>query len=154
VALIAGNVIACERADRSAEFLAYQGATRAMVAASKMILCAMVYAAVCSVTFVTSLWLPETGVPYPGGYHYCWNYQLRAAATGLGFFGCGWLFSSFLTSPVLAVALPREEGGVTREGTRRAARLAITRALLAVAMACKTANRLLSSSDSGKNPRE
>jgi len=105
VALIAGNVIACERADRSAEFLAYQGATRAMATASKMILCAMVYAAVCLVTFVTSLWLPETGLRIPGGYYHSWNDQLRAAATGLGFFGCGWLFSSFLTSPVLAVTL-------------------------------------------------
>ncbi|MGD0383126.1 MAG: hypothetical protein ABSA77_06355, partial [Thermoguttaceae bacterium] len=37
--LVAGNIISCERADRSAAFLAYQGARRKMVIASKLTIC-------------------------------------------------------------------------------------------------------------------
>jgi ABC-type transport system involved in multi-copper enzyme maturation permease subunit len=65
MALLAGNIIACERTDRSAEFLAYQGASRKMVIGSKLILCTITFILICAISFVLSFWLsplPNMGV--------------------------------------------------------------------------------------------
>ncbi len=103
LALLAGNIIACERADRSAEFLAFQGASRAMIIASKALLCLIVYLAVCSVMIVTRELVPQFDGQMPMQRSYVWSMQFGAAATGLAFWGCCWLLSSFLQGPVPAV---------------------------------------------------
>jgi hypothetical protein len=102
MAILAGNIIACERFDRSAQFLAFQGASRKMVISSKLIICTIAFILVCAITLVLSLCLPWE------------NYKITDmfldviasfALIGFCFFGCCWLWSSLLSSPAIAIAL-------------------------------------------------
>ena len=54
MAILAGNIIACERADRTAAFLAYQGASRKMIIASKLTICVIVFVLIYMVSFIMS----------------------------------------------------------------------------------------------------
>jgi ABC-type transport system involved in multi-copper enzyme maturation permease subunit len=99
IALLAGNIIACERADRSAAFLAYQGAPRKKVIASKLIICTIAFLSICAIYFVLSFWLkirPEEMEHYREA-------KILAAATGFCFFGCCWLFSALFQSTIAAI---------------------------------------------------
>ena len=58
MAIMAGNIIACERSDRSALFLAYQGASRKKVVSSKLIICVFVFILVCMITSALSVLCP------------------------------------------------------------------------------------------------
>jgi ABC-type transport system involved in multi-copper enzyme maturation permease subunit len=100
LALIGGNAIAGERADRSAEFQAYLPLTRGKILAGKLLL-ALAIAAVIWLTNPPILWslVQERNYGPPE--------LLRAfcntAITGLTFFCVAWLFSSFLASPTFSV---------------------------------------------------
>lgn len=104
LALLGGNTIACERADRSAEFLAYLPPSRAKILASKALL-ALVLAAV---VWGTNLLAAEVLAPALSdasldvlGLPNRWP----LAAVGIVVFGAGWLGSSFLTSPTFATTI-------------------------------------------------
>lgn len=97
--LLAGNIIACERVDRSATFLAYQGASRNMVVASKLIICATAFVSICAIHFVLSFWLKIDP-------HKLNDYRIIGiliAATGFCFFGCCWLLSALSSSSVVSI---------------------------------------------------
>lgn len=105
MALLAGNIIACERADRSAEFLAFQGVSRFRILASKTIVCLVGYLAVCAVMIVTRLLLPpEVTVLAKPTWLVCYL-LLTGAATGLAFWGCCWGLSTFQNNPAVAVTV-------------------------------------------------
>jgi ABC-type transport system involved in multi-copper enzyme maturation permease subunit len=100
IALVAGNIIACERADRSAAFLAYQGVTRKKIIISKLIICSLTFMLIYVISFILSFWLEtstfrgtdELRIIYPNFF-----------AIGFYFFGCCWLLSDLMTSPVAAI---------------------------------------------------
>ena len=96
VAMLAGNAIAGERADRSAEFVAYLPLARWHRLASKLILFLITFIAIWAVTFwgANQLTLPaETA-------HIV---DLRVFVINvLVTYSIGWLFTSFLSSPTYA----------------------------------------------------
>jgi hypothetical protein len=101
MALVAGNIIACERVDRSAAFLAYQGASRKMVVASKLIICTMTFISICAIAFVLSFWLEIL----PRETDDFFMIQPFCASIGFCFFGCCWLLSAILMSAVPPIVL-------------------------------------------------
>jgi ABC-type transport system involved in multi-copper enzyme maturation permease subunit len=104
IALIAGNAIAGERADRSAEFLASLPIARNRIIASKLLLIVAVVAAIWATDgglfAVLALVDPaEMGRLFPE-----WPRVFSMfAAAGIAIFGVAWLISSFTTSPMLSV---------------------------------------------------
>ncbi len=100
MALLAGNIIACERADRSAEFLAFQGATRGMVITSKMAICIMAYIVISISAFCTGKLLLGSA-----DFRVWGEFQSVMAVTGVVFWGCCWLLSAAMSSPAIAVTL-------------------------------------------------
>jgi ABC-type transport system involved in multi-copper enzyme maturation permease subunit len=102
MAILAGNIIACERPDRSAEFLAYQGASRKMVIASKLIICVAVFVSIGIIHFGLSFLLPP---PQQLVDKETWNYQFIDYLIGLNFFACCWLMSSMLSGPGFAIVI-------------------------------------------------
>ena len=106
VALLGGNVIAGERADRSAEFLGYLPISRTKALASKLTL---------SLLTIAVIWVPNLAV-------LLWAFvglrevtQVRvnfdvaqmvffAAVTGAVLFSVSWLLSSILESPTFSVS--------------------------------------------------
>lgn len=103
LALLGGNAIACEREDRSAEFLAYLPVSRTRILAGKITLALLV---------VALIWLPNLLILYltaaaagelPTGFEMPWNAFGYAATTGFIFFSVGWLLSSCVEKPVIAV---------------------------------------------------
>jgi ABC-type transport system involved in multi-copper enzyme maturation permease subunit len=109
-ALLGGNVIACERADRSAHFLAYLPPTKARILASKFIVAACALA----VFFGGNLVAIYVIAPLLNAERTNFLYMLgtpSGALTGCALtFGIGWLGSACLekpTFPVLtAIAFP------------------------------------------------
>lgn len=103
VALIGGNAIAGERADRCSEFLYSLPFARRRLLASKLILALAVVVVIWFVNGVTicaliqvplvQLFDHDKLVPFAAGF----------AVTGLTFFCIAWLLSSFGASPVLSV---------------------------------------------------
>jgi hypothetical protein len=100
MAILAGNIIACERADRSAEFLAYQGASQKIVISSKLIICSIAYILICTMSFFLSILI----LPWPE-FEGTWEVQVIAYVIGFCFFGSAWLLSALLSSPAIAVGL-------------------------------------------------
>lgn len=104
LALLGGNAMAGERADRSAEFIAYLPVTRTRRLVSKLSLAfaatALIWGAnllvLLFVGLVPELWRNpgEPDIPIILKY---------VAITGLTFYGVGWLISSFQSSPTFAV---------------------------------------------------
>jgi ABC-type transport system involved in multi-copper enzyme maturation permease subunit len=103
--LLGGNVIACERADRSAEFLAYLPPSRAQVLGSK----ALVSLGAAALIWVPNLLIADLLAPalHDGSVDIAALQQASLrwglAATGILLFGAGWLGSALLDSPAVAV---------------------------------------------------
>jgi ABC-type transport system involved in multi-copper enzyme maturation permease subunit len=105
LAMLGGNTIACERADRSAEFLAYLPPSRARILASKAVLALTVGL----IVWGTNLLVSEVVAPALAGD------RARSVTGGLSrpvllaigvlAFGVAWLGSSFFDSPTYATAL-------------------------------------------------
>jgi ABC-type transport system involved in multi-copper enzyme maturation permease subunit len=100
IALLAGNIIVCERADRSAAFLAFQGVTRRQIIASKLIICTIAFILIYAITHMLSILLKWQ--------HPCYMEDLReiqffSFIIGFCFFGSCWLFSCLLPSPISAI---------------------------------------------------
>ena len=104
IAFLAGFIIAGERRDRSAEFLAYLPPKRSTILASKAILCflwiAFVAIVYILVTEVIVPWISSGEVSIQDGGR---EQFLIDAAYTTSIFGVSWLCSSFLESPVIAV---------------------------------------------------
>ena len=104
IAFLAGFIIAGERRDRSAEFLAYLPPKRSTILASKAILCFLWIAIVAIVYFlVTEVivpWISSGEVAIQDGGR---EDLLLAAGYTASIFGVSWLCSSFFESPVIAV---------------------------------------------------
>jgi ABC-type transport system involved in multi-copper enzyme maturation permease subunit len=106
IAMIGGNLIAGERADRSAEFAAYLPIPKSQSLAAKLLLVAAMAAII---------WLPNAPV------HWCFldeaelsinaraskvaELLLGVAVNGLLLFSVAWLCSSILSSPAISVVL-------------------------------------------------
>lgn len=102
LALLGGNSIACERADRSAEFLASLPIARAHILASKLLLAAL------TVTMILGLNLSLTQVVAPALTEKPLNvWEIPThwwhLLGGVLIFGVAWLGSSFLESPTYAI---------------------------------------------------
>jgi ABC-type transport system involved in multi-copper enzyme maturation permease subunit len=106
VALLGGNAIACERMDRSAEFLAYLPPTRLAIIISKAILAigTALFIWACNLALVYGV-APLSGTLTDD------VIRLRADAVpdltfmAVFLFGVAWLASSFLDSPAIATGI-------------------------------------------------
>lgn len=103
--LLGGYTIACERVDRSAEFLAYLPLSRSRIMAGKIVLPLLAFA------LIWGLNLLILKVTIPGAWLSVAEFREWAlvvlgglAITGLVFFCSGWLLSSALESPTFAIA--------------------------------------------------
>jgi len=104
LALLGGHAIACERADRSAEFLAYLPVARTRILAAKIVL---------ALATMALVWIPNllivqraiAGLPEQGDdfYFAMWTTLGALVITGLTSFCVAWLLSSFLESPTLSI---------------------------------------------------
>jgi ABC-type transport system involved in multi-copper enzyme maturation permease subunit len=103
LALIGGNAIAGERADRSAEFQVYLPLSRAKILAGKLLLvlaiALVIWAINPLIAWSTYSSLRER-VPIPD----MPSFMTNTAVTGLVFFCAAWFFSQFLRSPTFSVA--------------------------------------------------
>jgi len=100
IAVIAGNAIAGERADRAAEFLASLPITRRRILASKLLLSLAIVAVIWGTDAPALLCLKGRGT---------WQVEVGltlgyTAATTSVLFSVAWCLSSFLASPTFAVA--------------------------------------------------
>jgi ABC-type transport system involved in multi-copper enzyme maturation permease subunit len=102
VALLGGYAIAGERADRSAEFLAYLPVSRARRLASKLILAAVVTAFIWAINLAV-LWGLMHWLPWRISVPDDFFTPKYTALTGLVMFGVSWLMSSTQASPSIAV---------------------------------------------------
>jgi ABC-type transport system involved in multi-copper enzyme maturation permease subunit len=104
VALLGGNAIAGERADRSAEFIAYLPLPRTRRLICKLVLafCATVLIWGLNLPVLLILWslFPDELALRIDNAGYIVAY---IAITGLTFYGVSWLISSFQSSPTFAV---------------------------------------------------
>ncbi len=102
-AFIAGNAIAGERADRSAEFAAYLPISRTSAVTSKALLAFGVCLFICLINILTF----HATVPVDGNWPGPDTREVISVAglTALCMFGVAWLFSALLTSPAMA-AIP------------------------------------------------
>ena len=100
---LGGNAIACERTDRSAEFLAYLPISRPRILAGKITL---------SLLCLVLIWVPNLLVlaavqmlePLHLGWSgYPWSMLVIIASTGSLLFSGAWLLSSVLESPTFAI---------------------------------------------------
>ena len=102
---LAGNSIAAERADRSAEFLAYLPPSRVRVLASKVLLVLLVAAVTWAVNlFIADVVAPALGTPAVIPADDLTPRSVLAAAAVM-LFGTGWLGSALLDSPAIATSL-------------------------------------------------
>ena len=103
LALLGGNAIACERADRSAEFIAYLPLLRKRLLCGKLILTfsavAFIWAINSLVLWVAVNWIPKLQPNINEPYKIACN----IAITGFVFYGVSWFISSFQSSPTFAV---------------------------------------------------
>ncbi len=104
LALVGGNAIACERADRSAEFLACLPLARTRILAGKITLALVTVALIWIPNLLILLWT-SAGLPVPKAelYAAAWPWLGNLAITGLAFFCIAWLLSSVLESPALSI---------------------------------------------------
>jgi ABC-type transport system involved in multi-copper enzyme maturation permease subunit len=98
IAMLAGHAIAGERADRSAEFIAYLPLPRWRILASKLVLPLIIIAVIMGMNLV-SVNLLALPVDFPLAH----MADLRVLPSALlATYGVSWLFSSLLSSPVIA----------------------------------------------------
>jgi ABC-type transport system involved in multi-copper enzyme maturation permease subunit len=102
---LAGNSIASERADRSAEFLAYLPPSRLRILASKLLLALLAAAVIWTVNLLVA-WLvvPALGTSQ-GNPTDALSLQFMLAATAVMLLGTGWFGSALLDSPAIATCL-------------------------------------------------
>jgi len=102
---LAGNSIASERADRSAEFLAYLPPSRGAILASKVLVVLAPLGLVWAVDLLLA-WVmtPATG-PAPGGVGSVRETVLGLAPAAVMLFGAAMLGSAVLDSPAIATSL-------------------------------------------------
>ncbi|HUG92410.1 MAG TPA: ABC transporter permease subunit [Planctomycetaceae bacterium] len=108
IVLLAGNVIAGERRDRSAEFLAYLPPSRPAILASKSILCAATVIVIWGVSLViVGLVVPGLDADVVSGSNRekLLDFVAMVAALGAALFGGAWLGSSMLESPTYSTAI-------------------------------------------------
>jgi ABC-type transport system involved in multi-copper enzyme maturation permease subunit len=103
LALIGGNAIAGERADRSAEFQAYLPLSREKILAGKLLLVLAIVAVIWSINplivwSTMSSWGGRPPIPSMS------TFMINTAITGLVFFCAAWFFSQFLRSPTFSFA--------------------------------------------------
>ena len=106
IALLAGNAIAGERADRSAEFIAYLPLSRRRIVASKVLFALLVFTPVWCVTRVVidNAYLPAPGYVSGSPAHVLSDLRPFLANVVL-LYGAGWLFTSRLSSATAASVL-------------------------------------------------
>jgi ABC-type transport system involved in multi-copper enzyme maturation permease subunit len=100
IALVTGNIIACERADRSAAFLAYQGITRKKILTSKLIICFITFMSIYVISSILSYGLDMSRFKDMDEFRMM---QALIFSIGFCFFGCCWLLSDVLTNSVAAI---------------------------------------------------
>ena len=104
--LLGGHVIAGERADRSAEFLAYLPVSRARILVGKIILVLVTVALIWGVNLLV-MWLATLGLPdlpeLTKVYRMGWQTLGLVAIMGFVSFSVAWLLSSMLESPTFAI---------------------------------------------------
>jgi hypothetical protein len=109
LAMLGGNAIAAERADRSAEFLAYLPVSRWSVIASKSLVAFAAGAAIWGVNlFILLIVAPRFEFSYDPGEEMIARVRMMfavCAAVSILVFGSGWFWSSVLTSPGLATGM-------------------------------------------------
>ncbi len=110
IALLAGNAVACERADRSAEFLGYLPPSRARILASKALLVWLTALSIWGVNLLVVAMAPLISTAGTREFHANLSFSLTAffvttVATGILFLGTGWLASCILDSPTFAAAI-------------------------------------------------
>ena len=102
---LAGNAIAAERADRSAEFLAYLPPSRLRILASKALLALLAAAVIWAVNLIVAdIVAPAVGTPRGNLVDGLADRSILAASSVM-LFGAAWLGSAFLTSPAIATSL-------------------------------------------------
>ena len=105
--LLGGNAIACERLDRSAEFLAYLPISKRRTLAGKLAL-ALLTAALIWVPNMLILLLATRDLPElrtARDFQMMWEIPRYVALTGLLWFCVGWLLSSIAESPTFAICV-------------------------------------------------
>ncbi len=101
LALIGGNAIAGERADRSAEFQVCLPLPRKKILAAKLLLALAIAAAVWLINPLIIVWsTPASGSRVIPDLR---SFMINSAITGLVFFCVAWFFSQFLRSPTFSV---------------------------------------------------
>ncbi len=102
--LVGGNAIAGERADRSAEFLAYLPPSRTLILSSKALVALLAGLVIWGVNLLLAEVVAPALTIEPLN---VWDIPSRwpVLAGGLLLFGVGWLGSSFLESPTFATSL-------------------------------------------------
>jgi ABC-type transport system involved in multi-copper enzyme maturation permease subunit len=106
LALLGGNLIAGERADRSAEFQAYLPIPRVKILAGKLTLALLATLLIWLPNLLILLlltWGMPEGPRLAEVFEAVWRGGGTIAITGLTFFSIAWLISSFQTSPTFAV---------------------------------------------------
>jgi len=110
VAMLAGNAMAAERTDRSAEFLAYLPPSRRAVITSKIILalgaCLLIWTINLAVIYGLVPLMP--GLPedaYAASDGHPTNAVPGLASTAVVLFGIAWFCSSFLASPAISTGI-------------------------------------------------
>jgi ABC-type transport system involved in multi-copper enzyme maturation permease subunit len=102
--MVAGNSIASERADRSAEFLAYLPPSRLRILASKLLLALLATGVIWAVNLsVAELAVPMLGAPQDNSWDQLASRPMLAASTVM-VFGAGWLGSAVFNSPAAATS--------------------------------------------------
>jgi ABC-type Na+ efflux pump permease subunit len=104
LAILAGNSIAAERADRSAEFLACLPPSRGQILASKLLLALLAAGTVWTINLgVTEWFVPTLGARPDNSWDQLAPRSMLAASTVL-VFGTSWLGSAVLHSPASAIS--------------------------------------------------
>ncbi len=102
LAVIGGNAIAGERADRSAEFQAYLPLTREKILAAKLLLVLAIVAMIWLIDPLIVWGIVASSVNHPPVADVA-PVMIIVAITGLVFFCVAWFFSTFLRSPTFSV---------------------------------------------------
>jgi ABC-type transport system involved in multi-copper enzyme maturation permease subunit len=102
-ALLGGNAIACERADRSAHFLAYLPPTKAQILASKFMVAVCALAIFLGGNAVSMYAVAPLLSPEPTNFLYMLGTPSAALAGCVLTFGIGWLGSACLEKPTIPV---------------------------------------------------
>jgi ABC-type transport system involved in multi-copper enzyme maturation permease subunit len=102
-ALLGGNAIACERADRSAHFLAYLPPTKGQILVSKLAVAGSALAIFCGGNLVAIYLIAPLLNPEPTNFLYMLGTPGGALAGCVLTFGIGWLGSAWLEKPTMPV---------------------------------------------------